>query len=119
LIEGKTDRHLWARSYEREMRNVLAMQNAVAKAIAEEIKVKLTAQEQRRLEETGSVKPPAYEAYLEGRYYWNKNEADSVKKSIEYYQQAISIDPEYAPAYAGLADAYWATNDVSSQAAAV
>jgi eukaryotic-like serine/threonine-protein kinase len=117
LIEGKTDRHLWAKSYERELRDILSLQNDVAKAIADEVKVKLTSQEQQRLQDTAVIKPAAYESYLEGRYYWNKNDADSVKKSIEFYSQAIESDANYAPAYAGLADAYWATGDIAPAAA--
>ncbi|MGH7595064.1 MAG: protein kinase domain-containing protein [bacterium] len=106
LIEAVTDRHLWAKSYERELRDILALQNEVARAVADEIKVKLTPQEQARLTSTRQVNPEAHEAYLKGRYYWNKRTEEGLKKASEYFHQAIEKDPAYALAYAGLADAY-------------
>jgi TolB-like protein/Tfp pilus assembly protein PilF len=106
LIEGPTDRQLWAESYERDLRDILGLQREVARAIASEIRVKLTPQEQTRLSSAGRVKPEAHEAYLKGRYHWNKLKAEETKKAIEYYNQAIQSDPSYAQAYAGLADCY-------------
>jgi len=106
LIHAATDRHLWAESYERDLRDVLALQSEVAGAIANEIKIKLTPQEQARLASARPVNPEAHEAYLKGRYYWNLRTEEGVKKGIEYFQQAIEKDPGYALAYAGLADSY-------------
>jgi len=106
LIEAATDRHLWAKSYERELRDILALQNEVARAVADEIKVKLTPQAQARLTSTRQVNSEAHEAYLKGRYFWNKRTKEGLMKSIEYFEQAIKKDPVYAPAYAGLADSY-------------
>ncbi len=106
LIRADTDLHLWAESYERDLSDVLALQDEVARAIASEIKIKVTPQEQARLASSRPVNPEAHEAYLKGRYHWNKRTEGEVKKGIDYFQQAIAIDPNYAPAYSGLADCY-------------
>src|SRR5262249_51217663 len=83
LIEASTDRHFWARTYERSLGDVIALQSEVARAIANEIQVQLTPQEQIRLARTQSVDPQAYEFYLRGRYFWNKRTEASVQKSID------------------------------------
>jgi TolB-like protein/Tfp pilus assembly protein PilF len=106
LIDASSDTHLWAESYDRDMRDILALQSDVARAIAAEIQPKLTPLEQEQLARAHPVKPEAYEAYLKGRYYWNKRTPDAVKKGAEYFQQAIEKDPTYAAAFAGLADIY-------------
>jgi tetratricopeptide (TPR) repeat protein len=106
LIQAPTDQHLWARSYERYLRDVLALQDEVARAIANEIQVQLTPQEQARLASARAVNPEAHELYLKGRYYWNKRSGEDLKKSIEYFDQAIEKDPGYALAYTGLAASY-------------
>jgi TolB-like protein/DNA-binding winged helix-turn-helix (wHTH) protein/Tfp pilus assembly protein PilF len=106
LLDGSNDQHLWGQSYERDARDVLALQHDLAGAIAEELKLKLTAAEREHLQRTAEVNPEAYAAYLHGRYYWYKRTNDGFRKSIQYYEQAIADDPKYAPPYAGLADAY-------------
>jgi tetratricopeptide (TPR) repeat protein len=106
LVHAPTDRHVWARSYERELREVLALQGELAGAIAQAIKVKLQPEEQRRLTRTTTVQPDAYEAYLRGRFYWSERSPESLLKAVGYFQQAIERDPTYAPAYSGLSDAY-------------
>jgi tetratricopeptide (TPR) repeat protein len=106
LIQAEQERHLWAESYERDLRDVLALQSEVARAIASEIKAKVTPQEQTRLARARPVNPEAHELYLKGRYSWNKRTPEALKKSLEYFEQAIKKDPSYAPAYAGLADSY-------------
>jgi TolB-like protein/Flp pilus assembly protein TadD len=106
LIQATTDRHLWAQSYERDLRDILALQSEVAQAIANEIKIKVTPQEQARLAPSRPVSPEAYEAYLKGRYFWNLRTEEGLKKGTEYFRQAIEKDPGYALAYAGLADSY-------------
>jgi TolB-like protein/Tfp pilus assembly protein PilF len=111
LIGAPTDTHLWAESYDRDLRDVLALQDDVARAIASQIKVKLTPQEQVRLASAHRANPEAHEAYLKGRYYWNKRSRGEVKKSLEYFQRAIEIDPTYPLAYAGIADAYSVLGD--------
>jgi TolB-like protein/DNA-binding winged helix-turn-helix (wHTH) protein/Tfp pilus assembly protein PilF len=107
LIDSASDRHLWARSYDHELKDVLVLQSSAARDIAEEVqgKVGLPQADVRPLN-PHPVEPEAYEAYLKGRYFWNKRTEDGLKKSIEYFQQAISRDPKFAAAYAGLADSY-------------
>jgi len=106
LIDARNDRHLWAESYERDLRDVLGLQGEVARAIAREIQVTLTPQEQTRLASARPVNPEAHEAYLKGEYYWNKLTEEGIKKSMEYYQKAIQLAPDYATAYAALAFSY-------------
>ena len=104
LIDGHTDSHLWAESYERDLQDILVLQVEVASAIATEIQVKLTPQDRKQLARTRPVNPEAYEAYLKGRFFWNKRTPHGVKKGAEYFEQAIYKDPTYAAAHAGLAD---------------
>ncbi len=107
LIQAATDRHLWAQSYERELRDVLSLQGEVAAAIAQAIQVKLQPEEKRRMTQAQApVQPEAYEAYLKGRFYWSKRSAETSLKAVSYFQQAIEHDPAYAPAYSGLSDTY-------------
>jgi non-specific serine/threonine protein kinase len=103
LIHAPTDRHLWARSYERDLRDVLGLQSEVARAIAEEIQVKLTPQERARLGRSRPVNLEAHEAYIRGRYDYGRGQPD---KSIGHFRRAIAIEPDNALAHAGLADAY-------------
>jgi TolB-like protein/DNA-binding winged helix-turn-helix (wHTH) protein/Tfp pilus assembly protein PilF len=111
LIEASTDKHLWSRSYEGEFRDTLALQNRVAREIADEIRINLTPQEQASLKNVKVVNPEAYESYLKGRYFWNKRTADGLKAALAYFQQAIEQDPRYAQAYSGLADTYTLLGD--------
>jgi TolB-like protein len=106
LIEASSDRHLWAERYERDMRDVLAIQSEVAQAIAREVQVKLTQQEEAQLARARPVDPEAHEAYLKGRHHWNLRTAESLQLAIEYFQRAIGRDPSDAPAHSGLADCY-------------
>src|ERR1700756_1281416 len=106
LIQASADKHLWADSYEGDVRDTLALQKKVARDIAEQIRINLTSQEQAALTSVKVVNPEAYEDYLKGRYFWNKRTADGLKKAIDYFDQAIEKDPNYAQAYSGLADSY-------------
>jgi TolB-like protein/DNA-binding winged helix-turn-helix (wHTH) protein/Flp pilus assembly protein TadD len=106
LIEASTDKHLWSQSYEGELRDTLALQNRVASAIADQIRINLTPQEQAALKNVRVVNPEAYESYLKGRYFWNKRTADGLKVALAYFNQAIEEDPKYAQAYSGLTDTY-------------
>jgi len=106
LIDASTDKHLWSQSYEGDLRDTLALQNSVARAIADQIRISLTPQEQAALKSVKVVNPEAYEDYLKGRYFWNKRTADSLKVAQAYFNQAIEEDPKYARAYSGLADTY-------------
>jgi TolB-like protein/Tfp pilus assembly protein PilF len=106
LILASTDTHLWADSYERELRDVLALQDDVARSIANEIRVKLTPRELTRLTSSRAVNSEAYEAYLKGRYFWSKRTQEGEQKGLEYFQRAVSLDPGYSQAYSGVADSY-------------
>jgi TolB-like protein/DNA-binding winged helix-turn-helix (wHTH) protein/Tfp pilus assembly protein PilF len=107
LIDGKSDLHLWAKTYERDSQDVLLMQSDLAQAIAGEIQVRLTAQEQRQLAGARPVNPEAYNAYLLGNFHAAKRTPADIAKAIDYFQQAIQIDRSYAQAYVGLANAYF------------
>ncbi len=106
LVEAKTDRHLWARSYERDSGDIMAMQDELARDIAEEIRVKLTPQEQARLTVDRKTTPQAYDAYLRGRYLLNQRNAEAIVRAVRYFQEALREDPDFAPAYSGLADCH-------------
>jgi len=104
LIEASADKHLWSQSYQGELRDTLALQNQVARAIADQIRINVNPQEQAALKNVKVVNPEAYESFLKGRYFWNKRTADGLKVALAYFNQAIDEDPKYAPAYSGLAD---------------
>jgi TolB-like protein/Tfp pilus assembly protein PilF len=106
LIRGTSDEHIWAGEYQREYGSLLALQDEVARSIAERIEVSLTPEERQTLASTHPVDPEAHEDYLKGRYYFNQRTRDAMNKSIGFFQQAIAKDPKYALAYCGLADAY-------------
>jgi len=106
LIRASDDRHLWSHSYEGELRDALGLQNKVASAIVAEIQINLNSKEQIALTNEKAVNPEAYEAYLKGRYFWNKRTADGLRKGIDYFNQAIEKDSTYGRAYTGLADSY-------------
>jgi TolB-like protein/DNA-binding winged helix-turn-helix (wHTH) protein/Tfp pilus assembly protein PilF len=106
LVQVATDRHLWAETYESQLGDILTLQSHVASAIVNEIRVKLTPEDQVRLATTHQVSTQSYENYLKGRYYWNKRSQEGLTKAIDYFQLAIEQDPNYALAYAGLADCY-------------
>jgi TolB-like protein/DNA-binding winged helix-turn-helix (wHTH) protein/Tfp pilus assembly protein PilF len=106
LLDGPQDRHLWGATYDRDSRDVLALQHELARAITAELKISFSPQEPQQLKNAAPVNVDAYAAYLHGRYYWYKRTIDGFQKSIQYYQQAVTADSNYAPAYAGLADAY-------------
>ena len=106
LIEAATDKHLWSQSYEGELRDTLALQNRVANAIADQIRINLTPQEEAALKNVKVVNPESYESYLKGRYFWNKRTAEGLKAALAYFKQAIEEDPNSARAYSGLADTY-------------
>ena len=106
LIHAATDAHLWARDYERDLTDVLKLQSEVARAVADEIRIQVTAEERARLASARSVNPQAHEAYLLGRYHFSKGNEQGWKQAIEYFERAIQLAPDYAAAYAGLSDAW-------------
>jgi len=103
LIEARTDRHLWAESYERDLRDILSLQREVARAIAGEIRIKLTPQEQAHLASARRVDPEAYEAYLKGRHHCDKSTEEGFNRGIQYLEQAVRKDPSHAASHAALA----------------
>jgi TolB-like protein/Tfp pilus assembly protein PilF len=107
LIDASTDKHLWASNYDRDLRDVLALQSDVAQAIATQVKINLTPQEQVQIASARTVNPEAHEAYLRGLYERHKQTEESIEQAIQYFQQAVAIDSRDALAYAGLADAYY------------
>ena len=111
LIEAAADRQLWSKSYERDISDILALQRELALNIAQEIQVVLTPEEATYLARTQLVNPEAYSYYLRGRFFWNKRTRDGLHKAVEQFEQAIGITPDYALAYAGIADAYISMGD--------
>jgi TolB-like protein/DNA-binding winged helix-turn-helix (wHTH) protein/Flp pilus assembly protein TadD len=106
LIEASDDKHLWSQSYQGELRDTLTLQNQVARAVAEQIRINLNPQEQAALKNAKVVNPEAYVSYLKGRYFWNKRTGESLKVALAYFNEATEADPKYAQAYSGLADTY-------------
>ena len=111
LIQVCDQTHLWADTYERKLGDILAVEASVARAIAREIQIKLAPRDETRLASARSVNAEAYEAYLQGRYLWNKRTREALEKSVRYFEKAIRNDSSYAPAYAGLADSYLTLQD--------
>jgi serine/threonine-protein kinase len=106
LVHASTDTHLWAQEYDRDLRDVLALQSEVARAVADEVRAQVTPQEKAHLTRAQAVDPEAHEAYLKGRFHWNKRTREGFDKALDYFRQAIEKSPGWAPPYAGLADAY-------------
>jgi TolB-like protein/Tfp pilus assembly protein PilF len=106
LIRVLNEGHLWADVYDRDWKDIFDVQSDIAQRIAEELKAVLTPEEKERFERTQTENPEAYNLYLQGRFFWNKRTEEGLKKSIEYFEKSVALDPEYALAYAGLADAY-------------
>ena len=111
LIRVPADEHLWAQSYEGDLGDALALQNRVAQAIADQIRVTVSQQERAELKKSKPVNAVAYDSYLKGRYFWNKRSADGLKQAIEFFKRSIAADPSYAEAYSGLADSYALSGD--------
>ena len=106
LIDGRSDRHVWSQTFDRDLRGVLALHSEVAREIAKQIRVTLTPHEQLRLTTTRPVNPRAYELYVLGRYHWNQRTIDRSRRAVESFLQALDEDSTYAPGWAALADAY-------------
>jgi tetratricopeptide (TPR) repeat protein len=106
LIRVADQTHIWAESYDRDLRDIFLLQSEVAEAVAPWIEIRITPQEQSRLTTARPVHPGAHEDYLRGRFYWNQRTAEGLLKGREYFERALEKDPLYARAYSGLADAY-------------
>ena len=111
LIEVPAERHIWAQIFERDLRDTLPLQANVAHAIADRIHAAMNQPEQVAMAVSKPVDPDAYEAYLKGRFFWNKRTEEGLRKAIEYFNLATEKDPNYARAYSGLADAYALSGD--------
>jgi TolB-like protein/Tfp pilus assembly protein PilF len=106
LIYAKTDLYLWGRNYERNLSDVLALEDEVARAIAQEIRINVTAQERGRLNSAPAVNPEVYQLYLKGRFFLERRTEEGMKKAVECFEEALQKDPNSALAYSGLADSY-------------
>ena len=106
LIEASSDTLLWAKSYERDLRDVLALQNEVAQSVVDEIRLKVTPQERVRMRRARQVDPQAYELYLRGRFHWHKRNEENVRRALGYFGEALAKDPTFAAAHVGVADSY-------------
>src|SRR6266702_221130 len=106
LINALTDAHLWADIYDRKLTDIFAVESDIAKTIADTLQAKLTGSEQHAIAARPTENTEAHQLYLKGRFFWNKRNGNDLKKSIDYFNQAIAADPNYALAYAGIADAY-------------
>ncbi|HKS31414.1 MAG TPA: tetratricopeptide repeat protein [Chthoniobacterales bacterium] len=106
LINGATDAHLWADTFDRKLTDIFAVESEIAKTVAETLRAKLTGSERAAVAKVPTANSEAYELYLKGRFFWNKRTSADLRKAIEYFNQAIAKDPNYARAYVGLADSY-------------
>jgi len=106
LINALTDAHLWADTYDRKLTDIFAVESEIAKTIADTLQAKLSGSEQHAIAARPTENTEAHQLYLKGRFFWNKRTGNDLKKSIDYFEQAIAADPNYALAYAGIADAY-------------
>jgi len=106
LVDVAKGSQLWGGQYNRKAADVFALQEDLSKEISEKLRLRLTGEEKQRLTKRYTENAEAYQLYLKGRYYWNKYTEEGLNRSVEYFRQAIEKDPGYAPAYAGLADAY-------------
>ncbi len=106
LIDVETQEHLWSEHYDREFKDVFAIQSDIAQRVGEALKVQLLSREKQQMQKKSTEDLEAYKLYLNGRYYWNKRTGEGLENGIEYFEQAIEKDPSFALAYAGLADSY-------------
>lgn len=106
LIRVRDQSHLWAENYDRHLRDILDLQSEVARAVTAEITAKVSSTEQARRAGPRPIDPDAYNAYLQGRFFWNRRTPEAIKKAIDHFEQAVARDASYAPAHAGLADCY-------------
>jgi tetratricopeptide (TPR) repeat protein len=106
LVHAPTDRHLWARQYERDAQDLLALQSELVASIAREIRAVVTPEELARLSRPRATSVAAYDDYLRGRYFWNRRTEQDLRKGLAYYQHAVALDPGFAPAWAGIAESY-------------
>jgi len=106
LVSALDGYHHWSKTFDRQMQDIFAIQEEIARAVVKALRVSLLGDESERLGEQGTEDAAAYQAYLQGRHHWNTRTTDGYRKAIAYYQEALEIDPAYARAWAGIADAY-------------
>jgi tetratricopeptide (TPR) repeat protein len=106
LIDAKDDTHLWGKQYQGKLSEIVALQREITRDVAVNLDRPLSEAEDTTLVKNYKTNSEAYRFYLQGRYFWNKRRPDTLFKSIEYFERAVDADPDYAPAYAGLADSY-------------
>ena len=106
LIRVRDGVQLWGESFDKEFTDIFALEDSLSERVAQSIRLKLTGEETRRFAKRSTDKPDAYEAYVKGRYFWNKRTEIGMRKGLEYFRQAIALDPTFAEAYVGVADSY-------------
>ncbi len=106
LVDGRNGNQLWGEQYNRKLTNLVTLQNEIARDVANKLRTRLSGADEQRLAKNYTENVEAYQLYLKGRFYWNKRTPEALKRAVEYFNQAIALDPSYALAYAGLADAY-------------
>ncbi|HEX8145158.1 MAG TPA: protein kinase [Pyrinomonadaceae bacterium] len=106
LIDTQDDSHIWGEQYSRKLTDIIALPEEIARDVSEKLRLRLSGAEEKKLTKNYATNSEAYRFYLQGRYYWNKRTAEGLQKGIEYFNQAIEKDANYAPAYTGLADCY-------------
>jgi len=106
LIDARNDNHIWGQQYSRKAADILALQGDLAKEMTTALRMRLSGEDERRMAKSYTVNPEAYQDYLKGSYWWNKLDSEGINKGIEYFQQALAKDPNYALAYSGLANCY-------------
>ena len=106
LVDVSNNSHIWGEQYNKKLSDILAVQEEISKEISQKLSLKLAGEDEKKLAKRSTENTEAYQLYLKGRFHWNKRKADDLQKAVEYYQQAIAIDPNYALAYAGLASTY-------------
>ncbi len=111
LVEAATDAHLWADTFDRKLTDIFKIESEIAKTVAETLQAKLSGSERNAIAAQPTENTEAHELYLKGRFFWDKRTGDNLKKSIDYFNQAIAADPNYALAYVGLADCYLLLED--------
>ncbi|HWY58784.1 MAG TPA: tetratricopeptide repeat protein [Terriglobales bacterium] len=106
LIRVRDGVQLWGESFDKEFTDIFALEDSLSERVAQSIRLKLTGEETRRFIKRSTERPDAYEAYVKGRYFWNKRTEIGMRKGLEYFRQAIALDPTFAEAYVGVADSY-------------
>lgn len=113
LVNTQSQDVIWTEQYNRKQSDLVSLQSEIAKDVSARLKLKLSGAEEAKVTKTSTIDPEAYQAYLKGRYFWNRRTADSLKKAIEQFKSATDRDPNYAMAYVGLAEVYVVLNEYS------